>query len=74
MHHDLFSVHRYANSSGGVYEWEDWPYCVSPQRGDGVTQCWPCMAKGYSIEDCGNHGKGAVSGARMYQCSAERKF
>lgn len=45
----------YVKDAGGVHAWEEWPYCVSPPRGSGLAQCWPCMAKGYSIQDCGNH-------------------
>jgi len=45
----------YVAKSGGLYLWDTWPYCVSPQRNDGVPQCWPCMPKGYSIQDCGGH-------------------
>jgi cathepsin F len=45
----------YAKDAGGVYQWEAWPYCVSPPRHSTLEQCWPCMADGYSKAYCGNH-------------------
>eukprot|EP00801_Mesodinium_rubrum_P005164 Mrub_05167.p1 GENE.Mrub_05167~~Mrub_05167.p1 ORF type:complete len:366 (+),score=119.75 Mrub_05167:130-1098(+) len=45
---------EYMVAFGGLLRWQDYPYCQS-QDGKGTVRCYPCMAKHYDVQLCGNH-------------------